>query len=202
MREPVHISLEDAIPSGDFVVPPHYEGEVGSILIPYHRIFKRVVELAESIQSDYRHDDLHLIAVMDGADMFCTDLMNTLSSDIVPQHQLYRHNITAKSYENTQSSANLKVTGDISWVEDKRILLIEDIVDTGHTMSSLINLLEQKGARDVKSASMLVKRTLASNGFTPDYAGFSIPDEFVIGYGMDYKGYWRNAPGIFAVKGM
>lgn len=98
-----------------------------------------------------------------------------------------------QSYENDQSTGTVTVSGtNLEDLRGRNVLLVEDIVDTGTTMVKLLEMLEAVAPKRVQVVSLLVKRTTRSNGYVPDYAGFSIPDHFIVGYGLDYNEYYRD----------
>ncbi|XP_048652530.1 hypoxanthine-guanine phosphoribosyltransferase isoform X2 [Marmota marmota marmota] len=98
------------------------------------------------------------------------------------------------SVVNDQSTGDIKVIGgdDLSTLTGKNVLIVEDIIDTGKTMQTLLSLVKQYNPKMVKVASLLVKRTSRSVGYRPDFVGFEIPDKFVVGYALDYNEYFRD----------
>ncbi|KAJ3186388.1 hypoxanthine phosphoribosyltransferase 1, partial [Irineochytrium annulatum] len=111
--------------------------------------------------------------------------------------------IKVKSYENESSTGNVRISlteEELSAFRGKDLLIVEDIVDSGKTMVALIERLKAYGPATIKVASLLVKRTTRSNGYVPDYAGFSIPDSFVVGYALDYNEVFRDLDHICVIS--
>ncbi|CDQ83352.1 unnamed protein product [Oncorhynchus mykiss] len=106
------------------------------------------------------------------------------------------------STQNDQSTGEIKVIGgdDLSTLTGKNVLIVEDIIDTGKTMKTLLQLLKQYNPKMVKVASLLVKRTPRSVGYTPDFIGFEVPDKFVVGYALDYNEYFRDLNHICVIS--
>lgn len=109
--------------------------------------------------------------------------------------------VRLKSYEGTESTGHIRIIGgDLEALRDRNVLIVEDIVDTGATMVKLLSELEQYSPASVKVASLLVKQTTRSNGYTPDFIGFSIDDAFVVGYGLDYNEHFRDLQHIAVIS--
>jgi hypoxanthine phosphoribosyltransferase len=110
--------------------------------------------------------------------------------------------IRLKSYNNTNSTGEVEVIGgdDLNKLKDKNVLIVEDIIDTGRTMVKLLELLDSYGPKKIKVCSLLIKRTDNSNGYLPDYAGFSIPEKFVVGYALDLNEHFRDLEHICVIK--
>lgn len=152
----------------------------------------RVKELALLIQKDYAtSDELVVICVLSGAYTFCADLLR----DIDHPHINVQF-IKVSSYgDGTVSSENIKIEYDLRYnIENKDVLLIEDIVDTGLTMHNLFKNLSDRKAKSLKLASLLFKPSRKKVEVNIDYLGFEIEDFFVIGYGLDYANQYRNLP--------
>jgi len=189
-----------------FLIPPHYAECVSTILISHGMIMDRVQKLAADIRAAYTGETIHLLCVLKGGSAFFQDLQvclrnfhNFTSQDYIPFTFDF---IRAKSYAGTESTGQVKVSGcDLDKLKDKNILLVEDIVDTGTTMSMLVPLLHQYNPKSLKVASLLEKRTPKSCGFKADFVGFSVPDEFVIGYCLDYNDAFRDMNHICVISG-
>ena len=166
-------------------MPPHSE-----ILISRDSILCRVKELGVSISKDLATSELCVMPVMDGGMIFAADLVReiTLPLMILP--------VKASSYGNsTTSSGRVSLPWGIpKGVASKDVLLLDDILDTGGTLAHLKELLIQEGARTVLTCVLLRKES--SRHLAADYLGFEIPDQFVVGYGLDYAGLYRNLPYI------
>jgi hypoxanthine phosphoribosyltransferase len=158
------------------------------ILISHEQIQKRIAEMAGEIRRDFPSVPLHLVGVLKGSVFFLTDLARQMQGEISIDF------IAVSSYGNqTQSSGEVKLTRDLdSSVEGKTVIVVEDILDTGMTLEYLLRVFEQRRPKHLRVAVLLDKpeRRLAS--VKADYIGFTIPNEFVVGYGLDYAERYRN----------
>ncbi len=175
---------------------------VESILIDEATVQRRIAELAAELDAWYRPADGHhpvpgegeaplLIGVLTGAVTFLTDLMRAMT---VPLEIEF---MAVSSYgASTRSSGVVRILKDLDHdITGRRIIVVEDIIDTGLTLQYLLELLEQRGPAEIKVVALL--RKLDKPGAVPvpvDLVGFDIPDEFVVGYGLDYAGHYRNLP--------
>ena len=155
----------------------------------------RVSELAHEIDRDLEGEEPLVIVVLQGAFMFAADLLREMSAD--PEIGFIR----LKSYEGTRSSGSVRFMPgfDISAVEGRSVLVIEDIIESGLTLNNLEQILMEAGASDMKVATLLLKPELNRHGVRPDYIGFEIPNDFVVGYGLDYNQRGRSLPGIYSL---
>lgn len=152
-------------------------------------IKSRVQRLGRQITNDYKGEQLNVIGVLKGSSIFYADLLREIDLPLKTDF------VKVSSYGNNTSTsgvATLKSDIDIQ-VEDQHILLVEDIIDSGITAKFLIKHFHSKKTRSVKICTLLYKEQ-SSQSFAPDYVGFIIPDEFVVGYGLDYAEYYRNLP--------
>lgn len=163
-------------------------------LISSDQIQNRIAEIAKQVNNDFPlNEELYVLCVLKGSVMFSTDLIKHLKMPVQLEF------IRLSSYGN-----NTKSSGKINAVDltlpnlyDKNVLIIEDIVDTGLTANFLIDYLKlQHNVKQLKFASLLDKACARQHTVDIDYAGFSIDDKFVVGYGLDYMGYYRNLPYI------
>jgi hypoxanthine phosphoribosyltransferase len=167
------------------------------VLISEADIQKRVAELAEEISSDYRdYGDVVLIGVLKGAFIFLADLSRHLT---IPRTIEF---IAVSSYESgsVQSGAVRLVMDVRGNIEGRHVLIVEDIVDTGHTLSYLIGILESHGPASIRTCALLHKAARAEVEVEIDYIGFGIGDEWVVGYGLDYAEHDRTLPYIGNVQ--
>lgn len=166
-----------------------------SIYLHEEIIISRINELALEMNRDYQGKTPLLVSVLNGAFMFTSDLLKRLS---FPCNLSF---IRVASYQGTESSGELKeIIGLRENPAGRDIILIEDIVDTGHTISSLINQLNGAGPNSLKVCSLLVKPDRHECEVDIHYKGFVIPDRFVVGYGLDLDGLGRNLPHIYQLK--
>ena len=188
-----------------FLVPHHYLTSIESVLIPKGLIEDRVEKLAQDIRNVYDGKTVHLLCVLKGGSAFFNALVKKLQlfhkynhCDYVPFTFDF---IKVKSYAGTKSTGNVQVSGaDLSQLKQKNLLLVEDIIDTGTTMARLVPLLNEYEPESVRVTSLLEKRTSKSCGFEADFVGFSIPDKFVIGFGLDYNESFRDLDHICVIN--
>ena len=163
-----------------------------STLISADQIKTRISEIANQINKDYEGKDLVVVCILNGAFVFCADLVRMLELPI------YMDFMKASSYgDSTESSGHLKIDLDLKVdIEGKHVLLVEDIVDTGLTLTNILNRLSKRNPASIKLASLLFKEARNEHPVPIDYLGFDIEDLFVIGYGLDYAGKYRELPFI------
>ncbi len=170
--------------------------DIQEILVDEQALDKRVSELGERITEDYRGKYPVLIGILKGSSVFMADLIRRIPIPVEIDF------LKASSYgTEAQSSGNIKLESDLSIdVKDRTILLVEDIVDTGNTLKFLLNRFKSMGAQEVKVCSLLDKPDRREQRIVADYIGFEIPNEFVVGYGLDYNQKYRNLPFIGILK--
>lgn len=161
----------------------------GRILISAERIGQRVRELAAQIEADYGGAPLYLVAILKGSFMFLADLARAFEHTPV---RIEFMGISSYGSGKT-SSGQVRVTKDLDAnIEGRHVLIVEDIVDSGITLSYLIRLLEQRRPQSLETVTLLDKASHRMQPVRLKYVGFSIPDEFVVGYGLDYAEDYRN----------
>ncbi len=163
--------------------------------ITAEKVQSRVTELGQELQKHFGNERIMAICVLKGSFIFYSDLIRAMSNEVVCEF------IGVHSYNGTQSSGEVKVTLDLSLpIEGQRVLLVEDIVDTGLTMNFLKSTLQLRNPKSITTVSLLHKPEALKVPCQMDYIGFEIRNEFVVGYGLDYEGYYRNLPYIGVVK--
>jgi hypoxanthine phosphoribosyltransferase len=162
------------------------------VLIPAAEIRARIDAMAEAISRDHAPGPICLVGVLKGSFMFLADLARAIS---IPTRIGF---LGAKSYgDSTTSSGSLTVSHELDLnIEGQRVLIVEDIADTGLTISRITKHLAACGAHSIHVAALLDKPSRRTADITLDYIGFTIPDEFVIGYGLDFAEDYRNLPDI------
>lgn len=171
--------------------------EVAKILVSETEIQEIVARLAQEIKEEYKGKRLVLLAILKGSVVFMGDLMKAMRIPVEIDF------MRVSSYgAGTVSSGNINIHLDIQRedIGECDILIVEDIVDSGRTLSYLIDYLTLKGARSVKTCTLLDKPSRRVVDYTPDFVGKIIPDEFVIGYGLDYNERFRALPYIGVLK--
>ena len=166
------------------------------ILIGSEDVQRRVTEMGREISVDYKDSQPILVSILKGGVVFLADLMRRVS---VP-HEIDFMSIS--SYQGKQSTGVVKINMDLKGsISDRDVLIVEDIVDTGHTLDYLLEILQARRPRSLKVCALLNKADAREKEVPVDYIGFDIPNEFVIGYGLDYDEKYRNLPFIAVMKG-
>src|SRR5438105_7602933 len=164
------------------------------ILLSDEQIRKRVAEMALDIRRDFP-DDLHLIAVLKGAFVFLSDLVRHMNGHVSLDF------MALSSYaKGTTSSGEVRLLKDLDTTLDgKSVVIVEDIVDTGLTLTYLQDILRARGPKTLRTACLLSKPSRRQVDVKVEYVGFEIPDRFVVGYGLDFAEQYRNLPHIAVV---
>ena len=170
--------------------------DLEKILLTDTQIRDRVQQMGRQITKDYAGEEIILVGVLKGAVTFFSDLARVIDRPVSFDF------ISCSSYgANAVSSGDVKIKKDLDKpIEGKNVLVIEDIIDTGVTLSKLLPILKDRGARSVKLATLLSKPSRRIADVHIDYNGFEVPDCFVVGYGLDYAGRYRNLPYIGVLK--
>lgn len=170
--------------------------DVKDVLFSEEEIKKKVIELGEMITKDYAGKDLIVIGVLKGANMFLSDLIRNIDIRITVDF------IDVSSYgASTESSGVVKINKDLDFsIENKNILIVEDIIDTGLTLKYLLKNLRSRNPKSIKICTLLDKPERRKVDIKVDYIGFNIPDEFIVGYGIDYAEKYRNLPFVASLK--
>ncbi|MDN5279272.1 MAG: hypoxanthine phosphoribosyltransferase [Clostridiales bacterium] len=170
--------------------------EIERILIGPEEIQKRIIELGKTISHDYKGEEIILVCILKGAFLFTSDLCRAIE---VPQKMDF---MAVSSYgDSTQSSGIVKIEKDLSEsIENKHVLIVEDIIDSGLTLSYIQKILRDRNPASIKVCVLCNKPSNLQQHVKVDYCGFLLEDEFVVGYGLDFKGYLRNLPYIGVVK--
>lgn len=170
--------------------------DVDFVLIDNKSLKRRIKELAKEITKDYKGKKPVLLCLLKGSLHFMTDLAENITIPI--EYECLK----ASSYSNTLSTGKVSIMINmLNSIKGKDVIVVEDIVDTGHTMKNILAILEKEGAASIEIATMLNKQARREvEGINPKYIGFEIPDYFVIGFGLDYNEYYRNLPYIGVLK--
>ncbi|MGI6239559.1 MAG: hypoxanthine phosphoribosyltransferase [Christensenellales bacterium] len=174
------------------------KNDMARVLLTEDQIQARVRELSKQITEDYREKDPVLICILNGAVMFYADLVRNIGTHIAMDF------MAVSSYGNsTKSSGEVEIRKDLSKpVDGRHVIIVEDIVDSGFTLTYLTRLLRSRGTRSIEICTLLDKPTRRAPGIRLDirYTGFEIENEFVVGYGLDYAERYRNLPFIGVLK--
>ena len=174
------------------------EYRIDKVLFSRGEIAERISDLAGRIAADMRGRELLVVGILNGAVFFLTDLVRRMPEDLDVRVDF----MSVSSYENaTKSSGVVRILRDIgSSIEDRHVLIVEDIIDTGYTLSYLLELLHARKPASLKTCVLLDKSARREVAVHVDYCGFSMADAFVVGYGLDYAGRWRHLPDIHSVS--
>lgn len=172
--------------------------ETIKVLVPEEEVDKRIEELGRKISEDYAGRQVHLICVLKGGVFFMCEIAKRIS---VPVSMDF---MSVGSYgDGTASSGVVKIAKDLDeTLEGKDVLVVEDIIDSGRTLSYLLEVFKNRGPKSLKLCTLLDKPERRVKDVKVDYVGFNIPDEFVVGYGLDYAQKYRNLPYIGVVEGV
>lgn len=163
--------------------------------ITYDEIHKRVLDIAGEISAAYRGQNPLIVCVLNGAFPFASELFMNLSIDAEIAF------VRLQSYSGTESTGRVRqVVGLTEPVKDRAVIVVEDIIDTGHTMHHFLDDLRAQGPTDVKVCTLLFKPDALKHPLTPDYVGFTIPSKFIIGFGLDLDGHARNLKDIYVLN--
>ncbi len=167
-----------------------------NVIISEEEIQKRVSEIADRISKDYNGEDISFICILKGGIMFMVDLAKKINSNIEFDF------MEVSSYGNNMSSSgNIKINKDLqNPIEGKNIIIVEDIIDSGRTLNYLCRYLKEKKPASIKICTLLDKPERRVFDIKVDYTGFTIPDKFIVGYGLDYAERYRNLPYIAVIE--
>lgn len=172
------------------------ENDIKEVLISEEDILTRTKELGREITEDYKGKDLIVVGILKGAVVFMSELCKNIDMHINMDF------MSVSSYgKSAQSTGEVKIIKDLdSSVQGKDILIVEDIIDTGLTLSYLTDNLKKRGANSVGIVTLLDKPNRKNIEIKVDYLGFEVPNEFIIGYGLDYAERYRNLPYVASLK--
>ena len=172
--------------------------KLGKVMIPREKIAERVKEIAAQIAKDNGNDkSVVLVGILTGASVFLTDLAREMPEDLDVRIDF----MSVASYgDSTTSSGVVRIYHDLKHsIEGKNVIVIEDIIDSGLTLAHLLDILKGRNPASLKVCVLLDKYERRKTEVKVDYCGFRIPDEFVVGYGLDYAGKWRHLKDIKSV---
>jgi len=172
--------------------PGNRPGESTRVLISRARVRQRVRQMARQIRRDFPDDTLHLVGVLKGSVLFLADLARELGGEVSFDF------LSVSSYgKSTHSSGEVKLIKDLDVsIESRTVLVVEDILDTGLTLKYLLRLFEERKPKHLRVVVLLDKFERRIADVHADYTGFTIPNEFVVGYGLDFDERYRNLPDV------
>ncbi|WP_152886564.1 hypoxanthine phosphoribosyltransferase [Clostridium tarantellae] len=170
--------------------------DVEKVLYSEEVLIKRIKELAQEISNDYSNKDLLIVGVLKGSVVFTSDLIKYITIPCAIDF------MAVSSYGNsTETSGVVRILKDLdNDIEGKDVLIVEDIVDTGVTLSYLLEYLKARKANSIEIVALLNKEARRKSDIKVKYIGFEVPDEFIVGYGIDYAENYRNLPFIGSLK--
>lgn len=170
----------------------------GDTFIPYitfEELEHGIRIMANTIYQEYKDDVPIFVGVLNGVVMFMSDFLKKYKGNCEISF------LQMKSYEGQESTGTVRTLMDIPMdLTDRHVIIMEDIIDTGNTLESLFQMINKKPVKSVKIATLLYKPDAYKKDLNIDYIGMSIPNKFVVGYGLDYDGLGRNLPDIYQIK--
>ncbi len=171
--------------------------DVGEILITEEELQAKIAELGRTISTDYQGQDLLAVCILRGAVVFLSDLVR----QITILHEIDFMAVSSYGGTRTKSTGVVRILMDLrTSIEERNVLIVEDIVDSGLTLSYILSNLKTRRPASLRTCVLLNKQECREVDVPLDYAGFVIPDKFVIGYGLDYDEKYRNLPFIGVLK--
>lgn len=170
--------------------------DIQTVLYNQSQINQRLSEMAQVISQKYQHQLPVIVSVMTGAMVFTTDMIKRLNFKLNVDY------VDVSSYTNgSQSAGQVRLVQDIKHsIKGRPVIIMEDIIDTGYTLKYLKTLLTNRGAKSIEICTLLDKPARRKVAVNVDYVGFTVPNEFIVGYGLDYNGLYRNFPFIGILK--
>ena len=167
------------------------------VLLSEEEVDSRIRQIAAKISKDYAGKNLLLVSILKGSVVFMADLMRAVQIPCAIDFMV----VASYGGANTSSTGLVKIIKDLDGdLSGKDVLIVEDILDTGVTLSKLVPMLKMRNPNSVKICTILDKPSRRKADIAPDYEGFAVPDEFVVGYGLDYDEKYRNLPYIGVLK--
>ena len=165
------------------------------VLISSEEISKKVKQLADQIKKDFKGEKILAVGILKGSFIFFADLVRELGKNV------YVDFMQVSSYKDgMESSGELTFIKDLSQdISNKNVLVVDDIIDTGYTLKKLVEILQKRNPKTLKTCVLLDKKERRKVNYTPDYVGFEIPDKFVVGYGLDWGEEGRTLRDIYCV---
>lgn len=175
------------------------EKDIKEILINEQELREKIKEMGKKISEDYKNQEgeLLVVGILKGASVFMSDLIRQISLPITIDFMA----VSSYGKDRAESTGVVRILKDLDYdIEGKHLIIVEDIVDSGLTLSYLSDMFIRRGARSVKIATLLDKPSGRKNHVKIDYLGFEVPEEFIVGYGIDYSEKYRNLPYIASLK--
>lgn len=169
--------------------------DIEQVLFSQQQVEQRLDELASELTSKYQDQFPVIVSVMTGAAVFTVDMIKRLN------FKLNLDYVDVSSYADGTQSGKVRLIKDLSTdIKGRPVIIMEDIIDTGHTLKFLVELLKDRGAKSIEICALLDKPARREAKIEADYVGFKVPNEFIVGYGLDYSGIYRNLPYVGILK--
>jgi hypoxanthine phosphoribosyltransferase len=170
--------------------------DIETVLFTQNQVEQRLNELATTLTQKYQNEFPIIVSVMTGAMVFASDMMKRLNFKLNVDY------VDVSSYgEESESNGQVKLVRDLSHdIKNRPVIIMEDIIDTGHTLKYLTKLFADRGAKSIEICSLLDKPDRREVDVEADYVGFKVPNEFIVGYGLDFDGLYRNLPFVGILK--
>lgn len=169
--------------------------DIEQVLFSQQQVEQRLDELAANLTAKYKDQFPVIVSVMTGAAIFTVDMVKRLN------FKLNLDYVDVSSYADSTQSGKVRLIQDLSTnIKGRPVIIMEDIIDTGHTLKYLTNLLKGRGAKSIEICALLDKPSRRETAIEADYVGFKVPNEFIVGYGLDYSGLYRNLPYVGILK--
>lgn len=167
------------------------------VLINEKRLNERIKQVAEEISSDYKNEEIVLVCILKGATYFAIDLSKKITDSVVILDFM-----RTSSYGNSrETTENVELTIDLSTnIENKNVIIVEDIIDSGYTLNYLYDYLKNKNPKTLKICVLLDKKERRKKNIKVDYTAFEVENKFIVGYGLDYEDKYRNLPYVGYVE--
>ena len=176
---------------------PTLHDDIDHVLVTEEQLKAKVAELGAAISRDYAGKDLLLVSILKGGAVFMADLMRAITIPCDIDFMV----VSSYGGANTETTGLVKIIKDLDAdLSGRHVLLVEDILDTGVTLSNLVPMLKLRNPSSVRLCTILSKPSRRKADIEPDYLGFEVPDEFVVGYGLDYDEKYRNLPYVGVLK--
>lgn len=173
-----------------------YHEFLGEILISEEDLQRRIAEIGAQISADYAGEQVLLICILRGGVMFLTDLIRAITIPVAIEFMA----VSSYGVGGRETSGQVRLTLDLNTnIHDRHVILVEDIIDSGHTIAAVLDLLETRKPRSLRVCTLLDKAERREVEVPVSYTGFSIPNKFVFGYGLDIDEYYRNLPFVGVV---
>lgn len=170
--------------------------KITGVMISREEIAEAVERLGRQISEDYKGKELVVIGILKGASVFLADLIRKIDCPLIMDFMQ-----VSSYYTGTVSSGNVRIRKDLDYdIADKDVLIVEDIIDSGVTMQCLRRELFARNPKSIKVVAAFDKPSRRKVDFTADYIGIEVPDEFIVGYGLDYAGKYRNLPDVCVIE--